>query len=148
MKTIALVLIAALLMPGSSTASGPELFGLSYSRGRPLPSDLLEDAVEDRAELDRAISHDLWLLRSLPSIRLQITGYTDGLECAADTCQQLALRRAQAFRLALIHAGAPSTRICAIKAQVTPWPSTYQPNQEEMFFGRTANIEPVFDGCA
>ena len=148
MKTLALVLIAVLLTPRPSTASGPELIGLSYSPGRPLPSDQLEDAVDDKASVDRAISHDLWLLRRLPSIRFQITGYTDGADCIAVACQELALRRAQAFRLALIRAGTPSTRICEVKAQVTPWPSTYQPKQDELFVGRQAIIEPVFDGCA
>ena len=148
MKTLALFLFAALIVPGLSAASGPELIGLSYSPGRPLPSDRLEQAVDDGISVDRAISHDLGLLRRLPSISFQINGYTDGQECAAASCKDLALRRAHLFRLALIRAGAPTTRICDVKAQLTPWPSTYQPKQEELFVGRQVIIEPVFDGCA
>jgi hypothetical protein len=148
MKILAFVFLAIFLMPSQTLASGPDLIGLSYKRGRPIASDQLENSVINMASTDLAISHNLAVLRRVRELNYQITGYTDGIECLPSTCKELALRRAQAFRLALIRAGAPSTRICAPKAKITPWPPTYKPTPDELAFGRQANVEPVVGGCA
>ena len=141
-------LLALLLTVGTATADSVDVYAMIYQPGRPYASDTLYESAEDRTWIDRAITQDLLLLRLVPSLKYQITGFTDGEECSGVACQELALRRAELFQAELIRAGAPSTRFCKPKAQVTPWPSTVRPTSEEKVLGRRATVDPIFDGCA
>lgn len=148
-------IIAALALGLAMSTSSQPLGALSidflsagYTAGRPAVTDSFLDSVADKEAADRAISHNLRLMRRLPHVKYQITGSTDGRECSVSDCIELALRRARLFEAALVEAGAPTSMFCPLKAVVTPWPSSYTPQQEYLVFGRQASFEPVFDGCA
>lgn len=150
MKIIAaLSLGLAMLVPFQPIgAFSIEFLSAGYIPGRPTVTDSFLDSVEDKEAADRAIAHNFQLMQRVPHIKYQVTGSTDGQECSGSNCLELALRRARLFQAALVEAGAPTSMFCPPKAVVTPWPSSYTPQQGHLVIGRQANLEPVFNGCA
>lgn len=86
-------------------------------------------------------------MRRLRSVKFQVVGHTDGRECEAEACEALARRRAALFQVALVQGGAHTTRFCAPKAVITPWPSRYAPTESDRTVARTAYLDPIFGEC-
>ena len=150
MKIFAALVLGLALLASSQPLGALSIDFLSagYTPGRPTVTDSFLDSVADKEAADRAIAHNFQLMRRVPHIKYQITGSTDGQECSGSACLELALRRARLFQAALVEAGTPTSMFCPLKAVVTPWPSSYTPQQEHLVIGRQASFEPVFDGCA
>ena len=149
MKTyFALAFLICLGLPLRLGASGPELFGISFKPGRPSVDNDLAGSVEDPAWLRRAVDHDSRIMLRIAQIRYQIVGRADPSECANAQCSALALKRAQLFQDALVHAGVPRSQFCPPRALGPPWPPEYRAQPEELMFARQSTVEPVFNGCA
>lgn len=142
------IIVLALLLPQQLGATSIDFFAITFTPGRPYAADTLTCAAPDRAWVEKAVSHNLQLIRRAPQVKYQITGTTDGRECTGAGCHELALRRAQLFQAALVQAGAPTEMFCPPKAVSTPWPSTYTPKADDLEMGRRAFLEPVLYGCA
>ena len=142
------MIILALLLPQQLGATSIDFFAIIFTPGRPTVTDTLTCAAQDIEWVEKAITHDLQLIRRVPQIKYQITGTTDGRECIGAECHELALRRANLFQAALVQAGALTEMFCQPKAVNTPWPSTYTPKSDDLEMGRRAFLEPVFNGCA
>jgi len=142
------ICLLALLLPQQLGATSIDFFSVTFAPGRPTLSDSIMDAAQDQAWVERAVAHNLQLIRRVPHIKYQVTGTADGKECIASTCHALALRRARLFQAALIAGGAPGKIFCQPAAMDTPWPSTYTPSVDELVIGRQATLKPVFDGRA
>ncbi len=148
MKIIASCLLAlTLLLPHRLGANSIDFLALAFASNRPTVSDALVDAVPDPSWIAKAVAHNRQLMRRVPQIKYRVSGSTDGLECAATECHELAMRRACLFQEALVAAGAPTTMFCPLNAVITPWPFTHPPSVDDMEIGRRATFEPVFERC-
>ena len=142
------ICLLALSLPQQLAATSIDFSSIAFAPGRPMLSDSIADAVQDRTLLEEAIAHNLQLIRRVPYIKYQVAGYTDGKECTGSGCHDLALRRARLFQAALMASGAPVHIFCHPAAMDRPWPSSYVPSADELVIGRQATLQPVFDGCA
>ncbi|WP_267107234.1 hypothetical protein [Xanthomonas sacchari] len=148
MKTFfALVLLTFLALPLTLSASGPELFSISFKHGQPSVDNDLTTSVDSAEWLRRVVEHDSQIMLRIDEVRYQVVGRADPSECADAQCSALALKRAQLFQDALVSAGVPLSLFCPPAALGPPWPATYRPTPEQLLLARQAGVEPVFDGC-
>lgn len=71
--------------------------GISLKPHAPRDGQPLMDSLADSHAID-LLHQDLELFKLLPrNIRLRVVGHTDSLECSADDCNTLSLRRARSL---------------------------------------------------
>jgi hypothetical protein len=94
-------------MAGSRMSSGPELHGVRFKPGMPVPGQPLATSLSDPEQAMDSLKHNVALISSFPTSRFDVVGSTDKLECTRRDCHALAQRRAQLVRRWLIEMPTP-----------------------------------------
>lgn len=95
----------------------------NFKAGHPLHGESLEDALSGD-EAHEALQRTVLMLREYPNLKFEISGHTDGEECADKQCAGLALRRAVYLHRYLIDIGIDPKRLVSLTEHGSERPLT------------------------
>ena len=120
-------------------SSGPAFSPVFFKSGKPLAGDGLLESVSNRSAAENAIRVNLEVLKNTKLV-FRVEGYTDNLECEAQSCIELSERRAQLLHRYLIRQGAIPMSLREPVGKGASEAVSDNSNEEGRFYNRRATV--------
>lgn len=90
--------------------SGPEVAPIEFKSGVPSGAETVEQSVLDEFDL-RSLERDFVVIKTYKTLRFEVLGFTDDVECEGSECTALSLRRATLIRNWLLSRGVSADQL-------------------------------------